>query len=63
LTHDPLMHALTAPGMSAITLEAVLARLGELAAPGFGPYRRWHTRESDPARATRAAICPEGAGR
>jgi hypothetical protein len=36
LTHDPLMHALTAPGMSAITLEAVLARLGELAAPGFG---------------------------
>ncbi|MDD3327072.1 MAG: glycosyltransferase family 9 protein [Zoogloea sp.] len=34
LTHDPLMHALAAPGMSAITVEAVLARLGELAAPG-----------------------------
>jgi hypothetical protein len=28
------MHALAAPGMSAITVEAVLARLGELAAPG-----------------------------
>ncbi|GEC95972.1 MAG: hypothetical protein RLZZ220_1466 [Pseudomonadota bacterium] len=33
LTHDPLMRALQAQGMAAISVEAVLARLAELQAP------------------------------
>ncbi len=35
LTHDPLMHALQAPNMEAITVEAILVKLEEIRAPGF----------------------------